>query len=436
MTRVCIGKGRAPAALIVLAATVTPRAASAEVVTLQQLEEVALQNQAASEAFEATTKRASAEVAAARANLRPSFLLNASGVAAPGSFVEQVLTTEGRVVNVTASPTVRESSAFRPNLRYEGIVAIRAPIYEGQTRASIRAAEAYRDAAGASSRASRQDLLTSVRTTYLEWLAAYLEHDFTATAAVDASAERERVGARVADGDIPPSDLDAARHQELEAALAAAKSEARLVRALHALESAVGDELGPTAEPDRSLLDIEPTTSDSSDSADWAARALESERDAARQEARMHLKGRSPVLAVVGQTGVYGINENVFPMYRVGLNLAVPLWDGGRAVALAETADARAAELDALARDAKIADRDAREQAVLDRVHADQQLELATALVSVSQRRVTQAKASYELGEGSLDAVSDARASLREAQSRRVQIQVARADALLRSKRD
>ena len=73
---------------------------------------------------------------------------------------------------------------------------------------------------------------------------------------------------------------------------------------------------------------------------------------------------------------------------------------------------------------------------MLDRAHADRQLELASALVSVSERRVEQARASYDLGEGSLDAVSDARASLREAQSRRVQIQVARAEAVLRLKDD
>lgn len=436
MTRVCNGKGRLAAVLVVLAATMNPGIASAEVVTLQQLQEVALQNLVRWEAVEATTERASAEVDAARANLKPTFLLNAQGILAPGSFVEQVLTTEGKVVNVTASPTVRETSAFRPNIRYEATIAMRAPLYDGQTRASVEAAEAYRAAAGASSKASREEMLANVRGAYLEWLAADLEFHLTAASATEAGMERERIAARVSDGDLPASDLDSARHQELEAALAAARSEARLADARRAVESAIGSELVPSAEPDQKLLDIESNVSDTSTGRDWDVRALQSESDAARQEARMHRRGRAPVLAVIGQTGMYGINQNVFPMYRMGLNLAVPLWDGGRSAAMAHAADARAIELDALARDAELADQDAQEQAMLDRAHADRQLELASALVSVSERRVEQARASYDLGEGSLDAVSDARASLREAQSRRVQIQVARAEAVLRLKDD
>jgi outer membrane protein TolC len=436
MTRVCNGKGRVAAVLVVLAATVSPRTASAEIVTLRQLEEVALQNRARWEAVEASTERASAEVDAAQAELKPTFLLNAQGLLAPGSFVEQVMTTDGRVVNVTASPTVRERSAFRPNARYEATIALRAPLYDGQTRASIEAAKASQAAARASSKASRQELLANVRASYLEWLAADLEHDLATASATDASVERERIAARVANGDIPASDLDSARHQELEAALAAANSEARLADARRAVESATGSELAPDAEPDVQLLQIEPAAQDTAAVQSWDVRALERESDAARQEARMHRKGRVPVLAVIGQTGVYGINENVFPMYRMGLNLAVPLWDGGRAVAMAHAADARAIELDARARDAELVQQDAHEQASLDRVQAERQLELANALVSVSERRVEQAKASYDLGEGSLDAVSDARASLRDAQSRRVQIQVARAEAVLRLKDD
>lgn len=432
MTRVCYAKGRATAVLMVVFATAVPGVASAEVVTLQQLEDVALQNRAQWEAVEASTERASAEVDAARAGLRPTFLLNMQSLAAPGSFVEQVTTTDGRVVNVRASPTVRESSAFRPNARYEAIIAMQAPLYDVQTRASIEAAEAYRAAAQASSTASRADLLASVRASYLDWLAADVEHDLASASAKDASAERERIEARVADGDIPPSDLDAARYQELDAGLAAANSKARLADARRALESAVGTELAPDAEPDAQLLFMDASPTDSGAAGDFQVEALESEREAARQEARMHRKSRVPVVAVVGQTGVSGINNNVFPMYQVGVNVAVPLWDGGRAVAMAHAAEARATELDARARDAELAVQDARAQALLDRNHAEEQLQLADALVALSEKRVEQAKTSYELGEGSLDAVSDARESLRDAQSRRVRIQVARADAVLR----
>ncbi|MFZ1864351.1 MAG: TolC family protein [Polyangiales bacterium] len=434
MTRDCNRKGSTAAVLALLAAMAAPEVASAEVVTLQQLEEVALQNRARWEAVEATTERAAAEVDAARAGLKPTFLLNAEGAIAPGSYVEQVQTTDGRVVNVRASPTVSESTAFRPNARYEATVAMRAPLYDGQNRASIEAAEANEAAAQASSTASRQELLANVRVAYLDWLAADLEQDLAAASTKDASAQRKRIEERVAGGDIPPPDLDVARYQELQAELAGADSEARLAHARRAVEAAVGIELAPDAEPDPELLSIDAADSDSADSSDWNVQALERERDAARQEAQMYRRSRVPVLAVVGQTGLAGINSYAFPMYRLGLNLAVPLWDGGRAVALAHAADARAIELDARARDAELAEQDEHTQAMLDRSHAEKQLVLVDALVSVSERRVEQAQASYDLGEGSLDNVADARASLRDAQSRRVQIRVARAEAVLRLK--
>jgi outer membrane protein TolC len=212
----------------------------------------------------------------------------------------------------------------------------------------------------------------------------------------------------------------------------AANALANTVTAKRLLESAVGTELSPEAEPDAQLLETD--SKDSSSDAGWEVEALERQRDAARQEAQMYRKGRAPVLAVVGQTGVAGVNERVFPMYRLGVNLAVPLWDGGRAVAMAHAADAQASELDARARDARIARADERRQALLDRQHAENQLALANSLVTVSEKRVGQAQTSYDLGARDLEAVANARAALRDVQSRRVQIQIARADAVLRLK--
>ena len=422
-------KGRAATMVVAVAAMLSPAGAAAEVVTLQELEELALQNQAHWQAVEATTSQAGAEVDAARAGKMPTFWMNVSAVVAPGSDIERVQTVDGRDVNVRASPTVQESTAFRPNVRYEGTIDMRVPLYDGRTRAAIKAAEAYRAAAQASSGASREMVLVMVRTSYLDWTANHLVHGFAVTSAEEARAQRERIEARVADGDRAESELDAARYEELQAELVAADALARAVGAKRLLESAVGTELSAEAEPDTQLLAIDTVDSDSDDGSE--VEALERQRDAARQEARMHRRGRVPVLAVIGQTGLAGVNDQVFPMYRLGLNLAVPLWDGGKAVAMAHAADAQATELDARARNAQIARNDEREQALLDREHAEKRLALANSLVSVSEKRVEQAQASYDLGASDLEAVADARAALRDAQSRRVQIQVARADAIL-----
>ena len=430
MDVVCNSKSRAVAVTVALVAMLAPGVAAAEVVTLRDLEELALQNQERWAAVEATAAEADAEVNAARAGLKPTFWMNVGTVVAPGSDIERIETVEGRVVNVRASPTVGERTAFRPNLRYEGTIDLRAPLYDGRNRAEIKAAEAYRAAAQASSSASRGTVLAMVRAAYLDWLAAYLEHEFAATSAQEAKAQRERVSARVADGDRPPSELDAARYEELQAELVAADALARAGSAKRLLESAVGTELSPEAEPDTELLEID--SNDQQSNAQWEVEALQRQRDAAREEARMHRKSRVPVLAAVGQTGLAGVNENVFPMYRLGLNLAVPLWDGGRAISMAEAADARAAELDARAHDAQASQNDERQSALLERAHAEEQLALANDLVSISEKRVEQAQTSYDLGAGDIEGVATAREALREAQSRRVQIQVARADAILR----
>lgn len=430
MKVVCNWKGRASAVVLVLAAMLAPETAAAEVVTLQELEDLALANQAHWEAVEATAVQANAEVDAARAGLKPTFWMNVGTVVAPGSDIERIETIDGREVNVRASPTVRERTAFRPNIRYEGTIDVRAPLYDGRNRAEIKAAKAYRAAMHARTGASREAVLATVRTSYLAWLAAYLTHDSAQMSARESKAQRERVSARVAEGERPPSELDVAHYEELQDELVAADALAKAVTAKRALGSTVGTELSSAATPDVELLEIDSHDPDAHSG--WEVEALELQSDAARQEARMYRKSRVPVLAVVGQTGLAGVNDSAFPMYRLGLNLAVPLWDGGRAVALAHAAEARAIELEARTRTERVAQDEQRQEAFLDRKDAEGQLALAENLVVVAQKRVEQAQASYELGAADLEAVADARAALRDAQSRRVQIRVARTDAVLR----
>ncbi|MGB5694229.1 MAG: TolC family protein [Polyangiales bacterium] len=423
-------KGQAPAMLVVLATILTPDAASAEIVTLHEVEELALQNQERWESVEATTAHANAELEVARAAKRPTFGMNLLTVAAPGSFIEQVQTVDGREVNVQASPTVRQPGAFRPNARYEAIIDMRAPLYDGRAKASIKAAEAYRAAAEAGSGASRESVLAVVRASYLDWMAHELMYRFAVSAAEEAKAQRARIEERVAQGDLPGTELDAARYEELQVELAASEALTRAIGAKSLLESTVGAELSPEAEPDVELLEI--TAAESKAPAHSEVDVLERQGEAARREAQMHRGSRVPALAIIGQTGVAGINERVFPMYRLGVSLAVPFWDGGRAVAMAHAAEAEAIELEARARDAQLKVDEDRQRALLDRKQAEEQLVLATNLVSISEKRVEQAQARYDLGAVELESVADARAALRDARSRLVQIQVARSDAILR----
>ena len=68
MKMVCNWTSRVAAVVAVLAVLLLPESASAEVVTLPELEELALRNRARWEAVEATTTQADAEVRAARAS--------------------------------------------------------------------------------------------------------------------------------------------------------------------------------------------------------------------------------------------------------------------------------------------------------------------------------------------------------------------------------
>jgi outer membrane protein TolC len=235
----------------------------------------------------------------------------------------------------------------------------------------------------------------------------------------------------VEDGDRTGADLGDAQYDEAQERLAAADARARQVTAKRQLEYAVGSTLSPTAEPDLSLLALEAGDTEPS-IASSEIDAIERERDAAHLEAKMHRRTRAPVLAVAGQTGFTGVDDNVFPMYRLGLTFEVPLYDAGSALARARAAEARADELDAHLREKKIAQQDEQRQATLDREHAQEQLEIVDTLVAVCEKRVERAQARYEIGAGELDGISAARAALRDAESRRVRIRVARADAILR----
>ncbi len=428
-----VRKSRGPwAALVGVACALWSGSAAAEVVTLQELEDLALRNQANWEAVDARADRAEAEVSLAKAGRRPTIVLDAAGYAAPGARIVDVETVEGDLATVSASPRVSDPGAFLARARYDGTIRIRAPLYDfGRTKAAIESAETYRAAANARAAASREDVIAGVRTSYLLWLEAFVVQELAMTSAEDAAKQRARVEARVEDGDRHGADLDDAQYDEAQEQLAAADAQARLVSARRELEYMVGSTLSPTAEPDITLLDLEPSETPRK-LASSEIGAIERERDAAQLEARMHRRTRAPVLAAVGQTGFTGVDRNVFPMYRLGITFAVPLYDAGVALARAHAIDAQATELDALLRDKRLAERDEADRASLDRAHAEAQLDIVEALVAVCEKRVERAQARYELGAGELDDISAARAALRHAESRRVRIRVARADAILR----
>jgi outer membrane protein TolC len=430
-----IGIFRAGAALgALLMLTLCAKVSGAQVVTLEELEMLALQNQASWGIAEAHSREAEAHMALAKAGRRPSFGLDANGAVAPGSQVVEVATLEGKTATVRSAPPIGSPTAFRANAVYDATLSMNAPLYDfGRTKAAIQAAETKETASSAWGAQTNDELLREVRADYLGWLHAHALHQWAVESSADAQAQRNRVAQRVQDGDRPGSDLTAAQQQALEQQLLATDSKAELDRARRRLEQTVGASLTASAEPDGRLLELPSRDSDDEPPRASEAEALERESEAARLQARTLRKSRAPVLAATLQTGLRGVDNDVFPGYRLGLNLALPLWDGGKTVAEAELSEALAMELSAQAAQSRSAMESAQKQAQADRESAEAQLPLAEELVAVSEERVEQAEASYELGVGELDDIAVARAALRDAKSRLVRVQVARAEAILRA---
>lgn len=428
-----IGTLRAGAALGALwMLTLVPRVAGAQVVTLEELETLALKNDARWAMTDVQSREADARMALAKAGRKPTFLLDLDAAAQPGTQIVQVPTLEGETATVRSAPPVGQPNAFRVDPVYHAEFTMHAPLYDfGRTRTAIEAAQTQRAVSSAWDSQDSEALLRRLRASYLSWLYAHSVHHWTTESATDALAQRDRVAQRVQDGERPGADLTAAQHEALERQLAATDSQAELDRARRRIEQLVGEPLPPKAEPDTRLLTLQ--TPDDAEPASAEADALMRESEVARLEAGTLRKSRRPVLAATARTGVRGVGNDVFPGYRLGVNLAVPLWDGGKIAAEAELAEAQAMELEAEAAQSRSAAQSAQEQARADRLSAETQLPLAEQLVAVAEERVEQAEASYELGLGGLDDIASARTALRAAQSRLVSVQVARADAILRS---
>jgi hypothetical protein len=109
-------------------------------------------------------------------------------------------------------------------------------------------------------------------------------------------------------------------------------------------------DLGPEARPAADVLELGPPAPQL-EPVDPQLTALKEQRTAARGSARAHDHAFAPVVSANAQAGVQGQGGNVFPLYRVGLNVNVPLWDGGLMIANRAQANTQAAQLGAQATD-------------------------------------------------------------------------------------
>jgi outer membrane protein TolC len=411
-----------------LLALVVP--ARAGVVRLEDLEVRALRKRARITADEAAAAAARAGVDVAKSAYLPTASVALEAYGSPGAHLVRVANTSGDEYLVAGSRPLGESGAFVPEARYEGFLTLQGTVYDfGRTRSAVVAAESRTALAEAKRRVTRAAVVGEVRAAYLSWLGAALLHAAAERALGNAHERVQLVETRVGAGTRPPSDLPAVRYDENVAALDECVAQRQVDDAKLGLGRAVGEPLDAEAGPDSALLD---RTFPTSEARVETIMALTKERASALATARFYEHSRAPVLSAAVRAGVRGQGEQIFPDYRAGISLAVPLWDGGAGAAHAAESRQEAAAVDARAREQRAAIDVELLRAKSNWLSEGRRLTLAEALYAEAAARTRDAEQRYAVGESNLEIVLAAASNLSRAEREVILARVARTNALLR----
>jgi outer membrane protein len=416
---------------LLASAAISGGKAQAQVVKLPELEANALRARGSFATDDARLAQARARIDVARSAYKPSFNVLGDASASPGSRLVKFPNPDTGPYLVGAANPFGNRSAFVPFPRFSAMLEGHGTLYDfGRTAASVEAAQAQRRAAEADADKTRHDVRRDVRLAYVHWASAQALWSLARESAAEAERRSAQTGASIEEGARPTADRIAT---ETDAAF----SQLELDRASATLESARVDlgymavvELAPNAEPDPSVLDgglFDPSgTSD-----DAPLRALEQQRLAARSTAKIYDHAFAPTISAQVQAGVQGQDIDLFPLYRVGLNVTVPLWNGGADTANRSQAEAHAAELEAQAGEYRRQREYERKRAQLVKAQAERRLGLANRLIELCNTRLGQLEEGYPLGAATLPQVADARAAVQRARTELVLAQAMRAEALL-----
>jgi len=423
---------------------IEPPSAEQQVVTLAELERLAVRSRPALDANDAATRGADAEVERAFSAYYPVVSLEGSTAVSPGNTLRPLPCESGALPGcesgyfVSATPQLTDeidasdvADALEPKLRYGLELEAKMSLYDfGRTASSVSASRAKRAAVQAQRDVTRMHLVKLVRAAYLGWLGANELLSVTEVAAADAKERSARVTALIGEGMRPKADLTPVRSDELLAELELERARGDLNKRKLLLEHAVGEPLPEGAIPDRTLLEYQGATRDADDA---ELRALQLERTAADKAADALDEGDNAVLGGLGSVGVYGQPGSIFPNYNVGVSLSVPLWDGGGDEASADAARARRAGIDAQIQQHEIARKQEQSEVSVDVANATKRLATAEALLASTTAQLAEAEARYDLGGGGIEPIAVARAMLRRAQTELLLAKIARVEAALRA---
>jgi outer membrane protein TolC len=281
---------------------------------------------------------------------------NAGAELAPASHLLKIDDGSGQEYLVSGARTLGNSGAFAPQPRYSASLGLNVKIYDFGRAAALRsAAQAGAEATVAESLVARAAVLNEVRQAYASWLLAVGRRDLARRDASEAEQLRRWIDGRIEVGAASEADGADAQVEEATAALALEQAQAAVQLARFDLEQASATRLLEAAEPDESLLTLAaPRTHPSS--APPRAQAFEQRRRAFEANAEAERALGWPLVTGGVETGVRGQADALFPVYRAGVALSMPIWDAGASRAAAERALAQASEASALAQEARAED--------------------------------------------------------------------------------
>jgi outer membrane protein TolC len=420
--------------LCILACAALPlTAAQAQVVPLQDLEASALAHRPEQDVGHARVSAANAQIDRAEVGYMPLVSVGANASIAPGRTLVTVQDkTSMQSYLVSGTRALGDPGAFTPLPRYGATIDLRGSLYDfGRTGSAVDAANAQKDAANADARVRAEQLLRDVRGAYVRWAGAYALWQLAGENVTGADAREKRVAALIEEGARPAVDKTVAAQQTAAARIDAERAEEQVDAARLDLGYAAAKDLAPNAEPDLSLLaDTNSTPSgEASKASQLAEEAIARAHSAAEARARMQEHSRAPVLGYDADTGILGQFSNVFPVYSVGVNLTVPLFDGGAAKAGAAEAHAQAAELSAQAASESARTKYAAERVQVASAHAARRLALASESLRWADAQIEQLQSNTSLDAETFQALTSAELARARARSEVVLAQVACAQA-------
>jgi outer membrane protein TolC len=433
------------AALLALGtAALAPRRASADTLTLAEVEARAQRERPELAERRASIDKANADRAAAAAKGGPTLAARGELSLAPGAELLEIDQGD-ETYFVQGSRAFGQGGALTPLPRYAVVLAGKYTILDfGRTSLGVRAAEASILAERASLVQAKVELVRAARTSYLDWIEAHQTWQLAQRDAEVTSARTVSVRELILEGARPATDATLSAYEEQLAKLRQARAHRASLLAFESLAAALQSDLPRDAVPELEVIEpassgplasgtapnaATPDASAASTSApdalapdaargigyDQALDVLDRQRDAALAAARAAGRWRAPQLDITAELGASGVDAQLFPAYRAGLAITVPIFDGGAMSSSADQYRAEARGLDArrerLAKEIAAARR-AAETALSS---ASDELGMSLELLATAETLLSEAEDHYRSGSDTLERVLAAQRSLVQA---------------------